>query len=181
MKIVRIVSACIAFFVGALALIFGLLHTFGPSLASKTIEHNKQIEQSFRLASHYVSTFKETNGRLPSKQEFEDWASGHPSTPYSIPNGMWIEVKPFPDEAIKKFGKPTDGSYLLVYWRGEWFEYYASWIDRTSLEFDESKYYALGNKYADGSVVLLLGLCAILLGRKMWPNPSFQRTAFGGR
>jgi len=172
MRIVRAAAACVAYMVGALTLLVGLLYAIGPG-ASRTIEHSRELEQSFKTASKYITSFKEKNGRMPTEQEFDAWAKAFPSKPYDSPNGMWLKVSSFPDEAIKQFGDPPKESFLLVYWRGEWEEYYASWANRTSLEFDESKYYALGSKYADGAVLVVLAVLALVGGRKMWPNPSF--------
>mgnify|MGYP001481658322 CR=1 FL=1 len=180
MRTVRFVAASFLFVVGTLTLLIGLLFAFGPG-AERTIEHSRELERSFQTASQYVTTFSRGRGRLPTAQEFETWADTFPPTPYTSPNGMRLQVDSFPDEALKQFGPAPEKSFLLVYWRGEWYEYYASWVNRTSLHFDQSKYYALGSQLADGSVLIVIALVALIGGRKVWPNPSFQQTAFGGR
>jgi hypothetical protein len=176
MNTIRAFAACIAFAIGALLLLFGCLYEFGPSSADQTVEHNKQLDKSFKTAAQHIEYFKSEHRRPPTDAEFNTWASGFPLVPYSNPNGMQLSYSSFADEAIKMFGPPVAGGYLLVYWRGEWFEYYASWAKRSSLEFDESKYYALGIKYADGGVLFVFSALLILVGRKMWANPSFKRT-----
>lgn len=70
---------------------------------------------------------------------------------------------------------------MLVYWRGEWDEYYAARADRTSLELDESMYYALGNKLLDAGAMFAIAVLALVCGYRMWPNRAFHRTAYGVR
>lgn len=89
---------------------------------------------------------------------------------------MRLQIDSFPEEALNKFGAAPDGSFLLVYFSGEWEEYYASWVNRTSLEFNQSKYYALGSKYADGAALMVIALVLLVAGCKTWPNKRQHMT-----
>lgn len=141
----------------------------------ETIKHSKEIEKSFKKASSFVSSFREKHERLPTKTEFEEWRKTFPDKPYG-PKGMRLLTASFPDEAVKIFGVAPEGSFLLVYWRGEWDEYFASWGSKTSLELDESKYYFFGIKYLDGISCIVLALLVFIGCIKIWPNQTFQRT-----
>ncbi len=181
MKVLRLALASLALCVGTIASLIALLFALGPGVA-ETVEHSKELARTFNVAGEYVTSFKRQFGRLPSSQEFEKWASSFPSRPYSSPNGMTLESPPFLNEELtKQFGTPPEGSYLLVYWRGEWYEYYAGWVNRTSLELDESKYYALGNKLLDAGAVFVFAVLALYCGYRIWPNRTFHRTASGVR
>lgn len=85
---------------------------------------------------------------------------------------MWIMSSGFPDEAVELFGKPPKDSFLLMKWRGEWMEYYASWVNRTSLQFDESKYFFLGNKYAQALLFTLFAFLIFAGGYWFWPRQA---------
>lgn len=66
MKIARVFVASLMVVFGALAFLVGLLYAFGPEV-KQTIEHSRQIEKSFHIASHYVVSFRKQNGRLPTR------------------------------------------------------------------------------------------------------------------
>ena len=174
MRIVRVFVASIMVVFGALALLLGL-STFGSGV-DQTIEHSRAIEKSFQSASQYVVSFREQHGHLPTAQEFEAWTNTFPSKPYN-PNGMWLQVDSFPEESLNKFGAAPNGSFLLVYWRGEWAEYYASWVNQTSLEFDRKKYYLLGSELADGFTLTGIALTILIGSYKIWPNKGIKLTA----
>jgi hypothetical protein len=183
MKFIRIIAACTSFMLALVALITSLLMGCGslPGSIDRRIDHSieksRHIERSFKLAAKYVNDFKNRNQRLPTIQEFDLWIKNAPPD-FDVGFGrLWLETT-IPDEAIKKFGPPTKDAFLIGFWRGEWYEYYASWVDRTSMEFDRSKYYFWGKKYAEmalfiGLAILtaVLGLIGMVAGRKLWPYP----------
>ena len=175
MRYARILTSCLFLLVGAFVLLFGLLYALGPDVAETTVEHNRQLEKTFQDAARFVAAYQSQHGQLPSRRVFDTWAAAHPPAPYTSPNGMRLQLDSFPDEAIKKFGVAPPNAFLLVLWRGEWFEYYASWAKRSSLEFEPSKYYALGSKYADGLVVILAAVAILAIGWRLWPRISPNR------
>jgi hypothetical protein len=73
-------------------------------------------------------------------------------------------------EWTEKFGSCPKNSYLLAYWRGEWMEYYASWKDQTSLEFNPATYYFSGSKHTDGAALTLLAIGILYSGTICWPR-----------
>lgn len=171
MKVIRVIVASLAFAVGTAALIFGALYAFGPDLTIETIEHSRSIDNAFRLAARYVDKFEKNNGRKPTTKEFEAWAVQADElafSPYPSLKAMQLKLAPFPKAALDRFGPPPTTAYLLIYWRGEWNEYYSSWADRTSMDFEESAFYILGGKYADGALIMVIGAVVFLLGRLIW-------------
>ncbi len=163
--------------IGLIGIIVAILYAVGADRSvSETIERNRFIEVSFQKAIAFVETQKKANGRLPTSEEVGFWASQFPSQPFS-PKGFRLVDSSFPQEAIEKFGTPPVGSYLLVFWRGEWNEYYASWANKSTLYFDPKKYHALGSGIADGAVLAVCSALFLILAVKIWPNPLFQRTA----
>ena len=59
------------------------------------------------------------------------------------------------------FGVPPNGAYLLSYWRGEWFEYYASWSQESTLVLDPTEYYIGRNRFLEAGLHIAMG--AVLL------------------
>ena len=172
-KITLYITIFVCFFVGIVMLLSGVLRIFGPGL-EQTIEHSKVIERKFKVATSYINTYKLKTGRLPSSKEFKIWTSSLPSEPYasSSPKDIDFQIGQYSEDITKQFGQAPKDSYLLIYWRGEWDEYYASWADKTSLEFDESKYYMFGSKYLEGTVVVLIALLTFVCGWLIWRKKS---------
>ena len=171
---VRILVSFFSLLVGAFSLSISVVYTFGPDLAKTTIEHNLQLKNTFNEAAEFVATYQAQQARLPTSQEFEAWAATYPSVPYTSPNGMKLQLNSFPDEAVHLFGPPPKNAFLLVYWSGEWFEYYSSWANSTSLVFEPSDYYLLGSKYAGGSIAIVVAILTIVMGWRLWPNKALK-------
>ena len=180
MRLLRSLLSLAFGLVAVLAALFAVTELRSSSSVDKAIAHNRELEVAFSQAVEYVDTFRKNNGRLPSGAEFKAWGSGYPSRPYT-PNGMWLEVSPFQSQAIEKFGSPAGDAYLLVYWMGEWEEFYASWAGRSSLNFDPAAYSILGSSLADGWAAIAIGILFLLAACRMWPNPSIEGTASGLR
>lgn len=174
MKMLRKITASVLGIISMLWLVLGLFYTLDSgALIDHTIEKSRIIEASFDQCVAYVEQFRQSQSRLPSTAEFADWASQFPARPYT-PHGMRLETSDFSAEVQKEFGAPSPNSYLLVMWRGEWEEYYASWAKRSSLVFDKRKYYAFGNKYVDSAAVVCLGGLFLFFAFKLWPNNALN-------
>jgi len=156
----KIISVILS--ISALVLLFIACHIreeTSTNIVNYTISNNYKIEASFKKAVSFVEDFKSENSRLPANEEFELWTERQSSQVYS-PRGMSILTNP---ERIKlrlydpydgfdrteDFGEPPEGSYIIILWRGEWSEYYISWKDTTTLNFDPRDYYMFGNARND--------------------------------
>jgi len=141
----------------AVVLWLSLLADFTGRGVNETIEHSRQIEDSFRKAKQFVDNFTASNGRRPTNDEFESWASAYPSRPYT-PNGMELAYAALDPTVKERYGEcPRDG-YLIKYWRGEWEEVYVSWADETTLELDPNEFYLFRSRLINN---LLLFITAI--------------------
>lgn len=165
---------------GALSVLAALLTVlWGMSgrAIDETIQHSREIERSFALASTFVEGFKQSHGRLPSEAEFSAWADTQPDKAHG-PKGMLLLTSQdrFPLEALRKFGSPGQAGYVIQYWRGEWFEYFASWANASTLEFDAKKFYLLGSPAIDGFAAFVVSVIAGFLARRVWPRPTNTRT-----
>ncbi len=168
-KITSLVFAALSVLLALGAFIFG----FSSGGVEKTIQHAHEIEKSFALASVFVEGFKKTNGHLPTESEFTAWADTQPDRAYSA-KGMRLltSQNQFPHEVTERFGSPPQGGYIIEMWRGEWFEYFASWANASTLEFDATKFYFSGNAIVDGLVILALGIVVGFISRSLWPRPT---------
>ena len=145
-----------------------------------TVANARKIEKAFGEASTFVDGFIQSQGRLPAESEFLAWAATQPEHVHSTRTIQFLtSPSQFPDEIIQKFGKPVPNSYVLQYWRGEWFEYYASWARGSTLQLDPKAFYLLGSPVADGIVLLALSLLVAAFAKSIWPppNPSINSNA----
>ena len=139
----------------------------------ETIQHSREIEKSFALASGFIESFKKNHDRLPNEAEFTSWADTQPEKPYSA-KGMRLLTSQdqFPNEVLEKFGSPSQGGYIIEMWRGEWFEYFSSWANASTLEFDAKKFHFSGNAIVDGLIILLVSIVVGFAARLLWPRPT---------
>lgn len=151
------------------AFIFG----FSGGGVNATIQHAHEIEKSFSRASAFVESFKKTNGHLPSESEFTIWADTWPDRAFS-PKGMRLltSQRQFPVEIVKRFGSSPQDGYIIEMWRGEWFEYFASWANASTLEFDAKKFYFSGSAIFDGLLILLLSMGVGFKSHLLWPRTT---------
>jgi hypothetical protein len=162
MKVLQTLLIVLLIFVSCILALASFSVGSGKSI-EHTLQNSREIEASFQKAKRFMDHFQTEKHRLPSVDEFKAWTDTFPFRPYT-PNGMHLQHDRFSEEAVQKFGSPPSNAYLLLYWRGEWMEYYASWADRTSLEFDRSKYYLLKSRQADAAALALASLCVLWSG-----------------
>jgi hypothetical protein len=142
----------------------------------ETIQHSREIERSFAFASAFVEGFKRGQGRLPNEAEFSAWADAQPDNAYS-PKGMLLLTSPdrFPPEVLQRFDSPSQSEYVFQYWRGEWFEYFVSWANASTLEFDARKFYLFGGPVTDGLAALAASIVLGFLACRLWPRRATAR------
>ncbi len=172
-KIVSLVFAALSVLLALGAFILG----FSTGGVANTVQHAHEIEKSFTLVSVFVESFKKTNGHLPTESEFTVWADTQPDRANSA-KGMHLltSQSQFPHEVIERFGSPPQNGYIIEMWRGEWYEYFASWANTSTLEFDAKKFYFSGNAVVDGLVLLTLGIVVGFVSRFLWPRLTWRST-----
>lgn len=168
-KIISLVLAALT----ALLVLGSLILGFSGRGVDETIQHAHEIEKSFSLASAFVEDFKKTNGHLPSELEFTAWSDTQPDKAYSAKGMRLLTLQnQFPSEVIKSFGSSPQNGYIIEMWRGEWFEYFASWANASTLELDAKKFYFSGSAVVDGLLILVLGVGVGFISRLLWPRPT---------
>lgn len=144
---------------------------FWNGSVNNTIQNAHQIQKEFHDASTFIDSFIQSNGRLPTDAEFIKWASTRSETAYSARYFHLITSQTkFPIDIIDKFGKPSSNGYIIQYWRGEWFEYYISWINMTTLRLDPSSFYLFGTPTIDCSALIIVSLFMFFLAKSAWPS-----------
>lgn len=168
-KITSMAFAALTVLLALGAFIFG----FSGGVVEKTIQHAHEIEKSFFLAAAFVEGFKKAHDHMPTESEFTAWANTQPDRPYSAKDmRLLTSQSQFPDEVIKRFGPSPQDGYIIEMWRGEWFEYFVSWANASTLEFDAKKFYFSGSAITDGLVILLFSIVLGFVSRRLWPRPT---------
>jgi len=141
----------------------------------RTVSNAHEIGRAFGQASAFVDSFFKSHSRLPTESEFSAWAVTQTESVHSAKNFQFItSPSQYPPELAQRFGPPSPNSYLLRYWRGEWFEYYASWAKASTLELNPKNFYLLGSSVADGIALLALGLLVAVVAKGVLPPPNLN-------
>lgn len=121
-----------------------------------TIERNHQLASEFNETARFVEAFRKQHARLPDGDELNTGRTYH---------FIILEVSPgqFLEEDLAALGRPHRPGYVLGIWRGEWWEYYASWSGETTLTFDASAYYLSGGRVED-VLIGVFGMFFCLMG-----------------
>lgn len=129
-----------------------------------SIAKSRSIEASFDEGARFVESFRQEHAHLPSRDEFDEWWSAMHKNNHLL----WIEAPPQSAEALAKLGPPSADGYLLVCWRGEWAEYFASWSKSSTLVFDPSRYYQFGGPLQDAVAYIALVVAMVIAGALIW-------------
>jgi hypothetical protein len=160
-------------FACALGAVYSALAALSTALSlpgiEDTIRRNREIASVFDAGAQFVDHFRHSYGRLPIV-EFQEWVNaqqGH----LSDARFLSIHTTRFPAEIRNRFGTAPQSSYVLSYWRGEWFEYYASWTEGSTLSFDVSDYYPFGSQALGTVIASLIGILLAGAAWVTWPRP----------
>lgn len=159
---------------GALAGVFLLMSLLAIFGGTRQRDGDRQIDAVFAQAARYVGDFSKTNGTLPSQSEFTAWADAQPT---SEPNAYAVQHVSYqlgiPPKELHYLGTPSTPTYYLEIWRGEWSEYFAPWVGRSTIEPSGIRWY-LETRFYIGAVCLLLAIGLLFLCRKLWSNRRMQ-------
>jgi hypothetical protein len=167
MRAARIALSCLFAIAAILALLVG--YSTNPSLVESTIAKNHVIDDSLRVAAAYIDDQLRTTGSLPTEEQLRSWGNSLPSPLREI-DSMWIDVSPFDQDVVMEHGEPSSYGYVLKYWRGEWEESYVSWTGKTSLTFDPSDYYILGNERSQRIAAVMSCVVLVVAAAFTWPR-----------
>ena len=146
---------------GCFMFLAALLVLVGDQSVGRSLMKSQKIEGIFGFAAGKVEDFYGENRRYPTSLEFEAWRDELSEFGMHGKN-LGIQTQNFPAEVIREFGEPTEDSFVLRVWRGEWTEFYSSWKRSSTLPKTKSEYYWLGNMYSDLGLSLFVSVCAFL-------------------
>lgn len=154
-----------------LALAFGLLFVWAgaANLAASAQQRNtdRRIDALFAEAAQFVEGFERTQGRLPRPSEFADWGARQPRLRYQVGDP--------PRELVQQLGEPAAPTYSLSLWRGEWNEYYAPWLRRSTVEPWDLQWY-LATYFSVSIVFFALGAGMLLFAYLLWSGRAGRRS-----
>jgi hypothetical protein len=159
-------------------LVLGALYLWlGRHAITDTIAHSRQIQSAFVLAADYVDAFRVTHGRLPTEKEFSAWEGVQPVIARTAGSVSFFDSNLLPDK--QDLGPVPAGSYMLGFWRGEWWEFFAGWSRKNTLEFDEGAYYFSGSLLGD--IFLWFAIWLVLTVASVWigPHRTFKQRYSG--
>ncbi len=109
------------------------------------VSRNNVLIESFSSAASWIDDFEKVNARLPSANEYSLWAASKPEHGYGVQSVKLLNPSSsgFYREAIAAFGEPNTGNgYVLAIWTGDENEYYASWVNKSTVD-NSLRYYGL--------------------------------------
>lgn len=122
MRPVRIALEISAVLAALTATLTALLLTLGVGLVPRTVSKGEEIERAFLKAAEFIDRSIQSNGRVPTQPEFQEWRAD---------KGRWVsrmELTKSSDsnaDVQMRFRELPENAYVLSVWRGEWSEHYA--------------------------------------------------------
>ncbi len=143
--------------IGVYLILGAFLWFISKDIMEYSLHKSKGIEKIFQYTAKKIEKFRLEKNLYPTAKEFEEWKDELAEF------GLYGEIlkyysHDYPSEAISEFGQPKDNGFVLAVWRGEWFEYYASWNSRSTLPKSLADYYATGNRWGDFILFISIGL-----------------------
>jgi hypothetical protein len=153
-----------------IAALLSLMALLTPISLSNTIKNSHKILWSFQEANREIDAYRRRTGELPDSMELSRWkyAAAPGAYQVSIIDPDLNDLTKCCIEAVNALGMAPKQSYLLEVWRGEWSEYYAPWLGKSTLLFDPNEYAATGNLYSDIALSLILTAGLAYGARRMW-------------
>lgn len=145
MRALNFLMAVVFVLAGLPGLFFSLYLALVPSEQHKAL--NGSYETEITDAKEYVQRFREQHARMPTAQDFDDWARVRPDL-QGI--GFSYKTAPFSDELISEFGKPPVDAYVFEFFRGGSPVYYPSWSSKVnSVYIADETWWSYGSRWAD--------------------------------
>lgn len=157
-------------------LVLGALYLgVGKQAIAHTVEHSRQIQLAFVHAADYVDAVRAKRGRLPTEEEFSAWEEVQPEVIQTAGSVTLFDSNLLPQR--QNLGLVPSGSYMLGFWRGEEWEFFAGWSRKSTLVFDEGAYYFSGS--LAGDILSWLAIWLILTIASIWigPRRTFKQRA----
>lgn len=170
MRAARVIFAIALLLFGALITALSVHMAIRDDQVVRAVSRNHVIEAHLRKSAAFARELIESEGRIPTHDDIERWKREDPN---SARGATWFLGLPFEAEVTEIFGHPSQVGkqpFVVVLGRRGAREYYASWTDTTSLDFNPSKYYILGNRYAQLGVFGAVSAALFGLAYLVWPR-----------
>ncbi|MGB3796516.1 MAG: hypothetical protein WA957_09475, partial [Alteraurantiacibacter sp.] len=130
-----------------LALVACLLAMGNRAGIDHTIEHSLRLDSQFRIAADAIEGFRKSHGRLPNAEERSAVLPPDSLGHYEV----WMAPSGFAqcDRDAAKYGHLAGSDYVLIAWRGEWWECYAPTRHMSTLLVEPAAYTMFGAVWLD--------------------------------
>lgn len=144
------------------------------SLIDYSFKRDLEIYQNFLETSQIIDDHIKKHGKLPDEQYIENYTL-IPQKWLGQQDSNWSQDPFFRKIQSRKTSNPN--AYVLMMWRGEWSEYFASPSQETSVARSKSEYYVTGSRQLDGAIygtTSLLMLLMLILGWRKISHMKFE-------
>lgn len=130
-----------------------------------TIENSLRLDGQFRIVADAVEGFRRNHGRLPNAKELGAVLPSARSESYQIS----VASPGFDqcDSDAAEYSHLADSDYVLIAWRGEWWECYAPTRHMSTLRIDPAAYTMLGTAWLDTVMFLAFAAFCLLVAFKL--------------
>lgn len=148
-----------------LALVACLLAVGNRAGIDHTIENSLRLDGQFRIVADAIGGFRRSHGRLPNAKELGAVLPPASSGSYEV----WLAPSGFDqcDRDAAKYSHLADSDYVLIAWRGEWWECYAPTRHMSTLLVEPAAYTMLGAVWLDTIAFLAFAAVCLLVAFKL--------------
>jgi len=168
---IRSIAAASLILSALVAVVVGL---GGLASAYHTVENSRELDVRFKTAEQSISRFRHSHGgRLPARDEWDGVLQGEGKG-----DTLVLAVRPKDtqcEENAAEFRRLPNSQYVLIAWRGEWWECYAPAANLSSLSLRPEDYTISGYVWLD--FIAFIALAAICLLGAFKLIRSVQRPA----
>lgn len=148
-----------------LALVACLMAIGNRAGIDHTIENSSRLERRFGTVADAMEGFRKSHGRLPDAKELGAVLPSASSGSYEVmvaPSGF-----DQCDRDATKYGQLAGSNYVLIAWRGEWWECYAPTRHMSTLLLEPAAYTMFGTVWLDTVAFLTFAAVCMLAAFKL--------------
>jgi hypothetical protein len=151
--IIRRVIAALLVLLALTACVLAMANRAG---INHTVKNSQLLDKQFEVATTAIEAFRMKNGRRPYSKEWDAVLARSKGYPYDV----MVATSGFSacDRDAASYERLAGKDYILIAWRGEWYECYAPTKSMSTLIFDASQYAILGTIWLD--TVMFAGIAA---------------------
>jgi hypothetical protein len=149
--------------VGLLACVLAIANGVG---IEHTISNAQRLDKQFRQTATAIENFKRSTNRLPTPKELSSLLPQQARNAYEvivIPNGFGQC-----DDKSDDYMRVSPGEYVLVTWRGEWYECFVPSTQKSTLALNESDLTLTGSIGSDRLAFAAIALVSFFSAAFLW-------------